>query len=269
MKPIGGNSIVISYLASVLKKMVLLIIILFLLPAGLSLGWWSLKERPSSWRTANWQSADVLPDPGKDNSAAVYVMVARTGGMKGALSLHSWIVTKQAGATRYSRYDKLGWGEPVRRNAYAADARWYSNAPEIIFELHGDLANGLIPNIESAIKSYPHSERGGYRIWPGPNSNSFVAHVVNAVPELGIALPSNAVGRDYLSGNRRIQIDPDWRNLIVTWDGLIGFAIGARNGFEIHFMGLVAGVDILNPALKLPGFGRMEFSSVANAFRAR
>ena len=248
----------ISYIARTLKKMILIILILFLLPAGLSLVLWSLKDRPASWRVANWQSANILPEATKNPAAAVYVMVARTGGMKGALALHSWIVTKPAGAETYDRYDKLGWGEPVRRNAYSPDARWYSNAPQIVFEKHGDEAESLIPIIEAAIETYPHSQRGEYHIWPGPNSNSFVAHVVNEVPELGIALPSNAVGRDFLSGNRRFHIDPDWRNLIVTWDGLIGFAVGARNGFEIHFMGLVAGVDILNPAIKLPGFGRLQ-----------
>ena len=258
-----------SVFAKALKKMIFLLLVLFLLPAGLSLAWWSVKERPSSWRTANWQSSKILPSPQEREAAAVYIMVARTGGMKGALSLHSWIVTKQEGAADYNRYDKVGWGEPVRQNAFAADALWYSNQPQIIFEAHGDAASGLIQKIETAIQSYPHANRGNYRIWPGPNSNSFVAHVLNSVPELGVTLPSNAVGRDYLSGNRLYQIDPDWRNLIVTWEGLAGFAIGVRNGFEIHFMGLVAGVDILNPAIKLPGFGRMEFSGVANSFSAQ
>ena len=36
-----------------------------------------------------------------------------------------------------------------------------------------------------------------YRIWPGPNSNSFVAHVLREVPELGTTLPPNATGRDF------------------------------------------------------------------------
>ncbi len=192
-------------------------------------------------------------------------MVARTGGMKGALALHSWIVTKDAGGLKYNRYDKLGWGQSVRHNAFAADGRWYSNPPKVVFQARGEQAKFLVPKIEAAILDYPHANPGGYRIWPGPNSNSFIGYVVNAVPELGIALPSNAVGRDFLGGGRWYQLDPDWKNLIVNWDGMAGFALGARNGFEIHFMGLVAGIDIMNPAIKIPGFGRVGLADMRSA----
>src|SRR6266567_1839912 len=41
---------------------------------------------------------------------------------------------------------------------------------------------------------------GDYRIWPGPNSNSFVATILRAVPELAVSLPPNAVGRDFRDG---------------------------------------------------------------------
>ncbi len=251
--------VAVSFIFRFVKRFVLAILTVFLLPAALALGWWGAKEHPSSWRTANWQSAGVLPAASSENDAVIYVMAARTGGMKGALSVHSWIVTKQEGAANYNRYDKLGWGDPVRRNAYPADARWYSNTPNVIFEVRGERANMLIPKIEAAINSYPYSYEGGYKIWPGPNSNSFVAHVVNSVPELGIALPANAVGRNFLAGGNWYQLDPDWTNLIVSWDGLIGFAVGARYGFEIQFMGLVSGFDILSPAIKLPGFGRIGY----------
>ena len=41
------------------------------------------------------------------------------------------------------------------------------------------------------------AQAGDYRIWPGPNSNSFTAAILRAVPELGVSLPANAIGRDY------------------------------------------------------------------------
>ena len=248
-----------SFILRIVKRFVLTVLIIFLLPAALALAWWSVQERPASWHTANWQSAGVLPAASSENEAVIYIMAAQTGGMKGALAVHSWIVTKQQGVASYNRYDKLGWGDPVRRNAYAADARWYSNSPDVIFEVRGERALMLIPKIEAAINSYPYSYRGGYKIWPGPNSNSFIAHVVNTVPELGIALPANAVGRNFLAGGNWYQLDADWTNLIVSWDGVIGFAVGARYGFEVHFMGLVSGFDVLEPAIKLPGFGRIGY----------
>ena len=74
---------------------------------------------------------------------------------------------------------------------------WYSNPPEVLAEVHGAEAARLIPTIEAAVRSYPFSGRGDYTIWPGPNSNSFVAHVLRQVPELHLALPPEAVGRDF------------------------------------------------------------------------
>ena len=50
------------------------------------------------------------------------------------------------------------------------------------------------------MSAYRFSQAGDYRIWPGPNSNSFTAAMLRAVPELGVALPPNAVGRDFRDG---------------------------------------------------------------------
>ena len=52
------------------------------------------------------------------------MLAARTGGLKGAVSVHSWILLKPAGAGEYERWDKVGWGMPVRRNSRAADGRY-------------------------------------------------------------------------------------------------------------------------------------------------
>ena len=39
-----------------------------------------------------------------------------------------------------------------------------------------------------------------YTLWPGPNSNTFVAWITRAVPELKVDLPATAIGKDYLGG---------------------------------------------------------------------
>jgi hypothetical protein len=174
-------------------------------------------------------------------------------------------VTKAAGADTYQRYDKVGWGAPVRHNAYPPDGRWYSNMPTIIGQVSGERAEKLLPRVEAAIESYPYSRPGDYRIWPGPNSNSFVAHVVAAVPELGARMPPNAAGRDYAPGWASLTWSrPGW-DLHATLGGYLGFAVGAVSGLELHFMGLVAGVDFSEPALKIPGFGRWSLSGEASA----
>lgn len=240
-----------------MKKIALVLLVCFVVPALASLVVRAAGSQPGSWRTADWSSSGLLPDPARNPEAAVYVMAARTGGLKGALAVHSWIVTKSAGAARYSRYDKVGWGHPIRTNAYPADGRWYSNAPEILAALHGAAAGRLIPKIEAAVETYPFSNRGDYRIWPGPNSNSFIAHVLRQVPELDVTLPPEAIGRDFRSPGDFVALSPDWRNLELSLGGYAGLAIGTLYGVELRLGGLVFGIDIMRPALKLPGFGRI------------
>lgn len=247
------------------KRTLLFITLVFILPAFASLAWWAVQERPGSWRSADWSASGVLPHATDNPKAAIYVMAARTGGMKGALSVHSWLVLKRAGASSYDRYDKVGWGSPVRRNAYPADGRWYSNTPYVVAAITGEEAERLMPQVEAAIASYPFSQRGDYGIWPGPNSNSFTAHVLRNVPDLDASLPPTAVGRDYRPGLFTFDHTPDWSDVHVSLGGLAGVAAGLRSGVELHFLGLVAGLDLRRPALKVPGFGRVELWPSATA----
>jgi Protein of unknown function (DUF3750) len=233
----------------------LLVLVLFFFPALASIAVWSLGNHPGSWRSADWGSSGLLPPATADDRAAIYVLAARTGGLKGALSVHSWIVLKRPGGA-YDRYDKVGWGLPVRKNAYAADGRWYSNEPFTVRSIEGQEAERLIPQIEAAIADYPAGNRDGYRIWPGPNSNSFIAHILRTVPEIDAALPPIAVGRNFVPG-KFFSIDPDGRDFQISIYGLAGIAVGARSGFEVNLLGLVAGLNFRQPGIKLPGFGNI------------
>ncbi|MBC8129096.1 MAG: DUF3750 domain-containing protein, partial [Rhizobiaceae bacterium] len=171
-----------------MKFLLLFVALVYIVPVALSAFLWWSGERPSSYRDADWTSAALLPRADADAEAAVYVLSARTGGLKGAVAEHSWIVVKEQGARDYERWDKVGWGSPIRRNAYPADARWYSNDPRLILARKGSAAEAVIPSIRSAIADYPYGGRGGYRIFPGPNSNTFVAHVLRHVPGIAASL---------------------------------------------------------------------------------
>lgn len=240
-----------------IKRIFLFLALTFVFPALASAAWWQFQDRPRSWRTADWSSSGVLSQERRNAGPAIFVMAARTGGLKGAFSVHSWLVVKR-GNGEFDRYDKVGWGPPVRKNAYPADGLWYSNRPNIVHVVRGAEAIELIPRVEAAIRTYPHSASGDYRLWPGPNSNSFVAHVLRKVPELGANMPPNAIGRDFVPGLASFAWSPEGRDVHASLGGLIGFAAGARSGFELHFLGLVAGLDISKPALKIPGFGRVD-----------
>lgn len=242
-----------------------MVFLVYLLPALASAGLWAMKEHPTGYRNARWSSAGLLPEALADRPAAIYVYSAMTGGVKGSIASHAWIVLKPENASSYERYDKVGWGTPIRRNAYAPDAYWYSNMPRKVLELHGEEAERLIPEIKAAIADYPYAKAGGYRIYPGPNSNTFIAHVLRSVPELGVVLPPDAVGRDYLPNGKIVHIADDWKDASLSLGGLFGVSMGARSGIEVNFLGLVAGFDLKNPGIKVPGLGYFGVNSFAPA----
>lgn len=238
-----------------LRTILIAVAIVFVLPTAVSaLLWWS-GERPQSWRDADWSSAALLPKATETTGAAIYILAARTGGLKGALSEHCWIVVKREGASRYERWDKVGGGSPIRQDAYAADGRWYSNEPRIILALTGPKAKAAIPAVVNAIGSYPFAERGGYRIFPGPNSNSFVAHVLREVPALDVVLPPAAVGRDYPTAGHLVSIDADRLDMHLSLWGYLGLSLGWKSGMEVNLLGLVAGIDPFRLVIKVPALG--------------
>ena len=239
----------------VLKIVLAVLLIVYVAPAALAAMLWTIGDHPASWSQADWSSARVLPQADADQAAALYIFAARTGGLKGALADHSWVVVKEKGASEYERWDKVGWGNPIRHNGYPADARWYSNPPQIVVEKHGAEAEALIPKVRAAIDSYPFAMRGGYHIFPGPNSNSFTAFVMREVPGIDATLPSAAVGRDYPTDWTLASIDPDGEELRLSLWGYAGVVIGWKSGIEVNVLGLVAGIDPRRLAIKIPAFG--------------
>lgn len=136
---------------------------------SLARGW------PDNWRSANWTSSGLLAEARNVPEAKVLILASRTGRWKSIFAEHLSIVLKPRGAAQWTRYDVVGWGNPVRRDAYAADAYWYGNRPYVVKSISGPEAEKLIPAIEMSIDNYPGARRGSYVVWPGPNSNSFVA----------------------------------------------------------------------------------------------
>lgn len=236
-----------------LKYLIVFLLVVFIVPALVHLGVWSVKERPSSWSQANWSSAGILPPP-HPADAEIMLLAARTGGLKGAFATHSWLVLKKPGESGWHRYDKVGWGKPIRHNAYDADGRWYSNTPVIYQRINGERAKHLIPKVENAIKTYRWRKRGDYKLWPGPNSNTFIASVINDVPELSWEMPATAVGRDFpLSGSWFSHLpDGGWR---LSLGGYAGMAFKPSSSLDLNFLGLVAGINWQSGQLKIPAFG--------------
>jgi hypothetical protein len=219
--------------------------------------WWQLQDHPGSWAEADWSSAGVLPPASRVQEAVVHVLAGRTGRWKGIFAHHTWIVVKPAGAARYTRYEVVGWGRALRVDAWAADGRWYGDTPRILLTLSGAEAVASIPRIERAIREYPYSGPGTYVTWPGPNSNTFVAEIARRVPELAPALLPTAIGKDFAGWPLYAGPTPSRTGMQLSLGGLLGASIAWVEGVEINMLGLVVGLDLRRPALKLPGWGRV------------
>ena len=162
----------------------------------------------------------------------------------------------------------VGWGNPVRADNWPPDGRWYGNTPVAIADISGAQAEAIIPKIEAAVRDYGYAHAGDYRVWPGPNSNSFTAAVLRAVPELQVALPPNAVGRDY-RGVFYAGLTDSRTGIELNVLGIAALKIGWVEGVEVDLLGLVAGLDLRHPGIKLPGYGRIGVESPVTTALAR
>ena len=239
-----------------LGKTLLLLIVLLIGPVLALAG--GTVRLGQDWRTADRSSAGIAPAPADAPEAIVQVWAARAFNWRGLLAVHTWIATKPADAHHYTVHQVLGWrGNVVVSSPDFPDRSWYGQPPRLVKELRGPDAASVIPKILEAVDAYPYSHH--YRLWPGPNSNTFTSFVVRRVPGLDAELPVTAIGKDYLEGGRLFARSPGGRGFQVSLFGLVGVLAGVEEGIEINLLGLVFGVDPLEPAIKLPGIGRLGF----------
>ncbi len=125
-------------------------------------------------------------------------------------AVHSWIVTSKKG--KIKRWDvwqekeltKKSWGylylnvipPEMGVNTYPT-RRMPRNKSTLIDYVEGDLAKKMIAFIEKNAENYPFKSR--YKLYPGPNSNTFPQWIINKFPETKWKLPWNAFGKNYIS----------------------------------------------------------------------
>jgi hypothetical protein len=210
------------------------------------------------WRTASTEPVGLAPDAATTPEAVVQVYGARTWGWRGKFGVHTWVAVKPEKAAAYTVYEVIGWrlrwsDTVVAIHNRAADARWYGNAPELYADKRGPEAEKLIPRIDAAARAYPHA--GEYSAWPGPNSNTFVAWITRAVPELGVDLPPTAIGKDY--SDDLVGSAPSGTGVQFSLGGLFALTASGVEGLELNLLGLTFGINPFDPALKLPLIGRI------------
>ncbi len=212
------------------------------------------------WRLATRESSGLAPAPETTREAVVQVYGARAFRWRGAFAVHSWISIKPENAAEYTTYEVVGWrasrgGRAVRIHNDGPDRHWFGARPELYADIRGDKATRAIEHIEAAVLDYPYPDF--YRIWPGPNSNTFVAFVTRNVPELNVDLPPTAIGKDFFADGSVFGAPPSGRGVQLSLFGLLGIIVSPEEGLEINILGLSFGIDPAELALRLPGIGKV------------
>jgi hypothetical protein len=244
------------------SKRQMLLLLLFLFTFGLI--YFNPKAGNNNWDKANRQSANLVPEASKTPEAQVQIFTAKAYSWRGKFSQHTWIATKEKDAKNYKVYYVVLWGSYFGADGVVvtqediSDRYWYDAKPEIILWEKGEKAQKLIPQIQAAVKNYPYQKN--YRAYPGPNSNTFVSYVIRNSPDLKVALPNNAIGKDWLCDKNGVQffaLSESKTGVQFSLFGLFGIILGLVEGIEINIIGLSFGIDFMHPAFKLPGVGRV------------
>jgi hypothetical protein len=218
------------------------------------------------WRSARREAVGLAPDPASVAEPIVQVYAARAVRWRGYFGMHTWIAVKPRDASRYTVYEVNGWrltsgGSAVTVSSRAPDARWFGSRPELLATRRGAGVDELIERIAAAAAAYPYADT--YRVWPGPNSNTFTAFVLRTAGDLRADLPSTAIGKDYLGAAlaARAPSGTGWQLSLL---GVLGVLVAAEEGVEVNVLGLTVGIDAAPPSLKLPLAGTVGLRGLSN-----
>ncbi len=250
------------------SRLLLLFCLIYLLPLGYSVAA-HYQSSDTPWWDMRRDSSQQAPDPAQTSEAVIQVYSARAARWRGALGVHSWIAVKPSGAERFQRIEVMGyalrWSERSVRISYGIpDNYWFGSRPTLLRDLRGGAAvDQLIEKLITAAQNYPNDAT--YSVWPGPNSNTFIAWLGRQVPELQLELPVTAIGKDFITHGPSLRTTPSATGYQFSVGGWFGAIIGMEEGVELNLAGFSAGIDLYPPALKLPGIGRVGYCD----YRAR
>ncbi|PCJ52787.1 MAG: hypothetical protein COA70_11425 [Planctomycetota bacterium] len=224
--------------------------------------------------------ACVGPSPIRLTEQADYMVVVNTVRLPDTMDWytrfaeHAWIDVKQGNEASWTRIEIGGPSSGIdvfhiTSAEVRAPIRW-KNRVSVLETITGERAKLAIPQLlrlAAAEKDFgtwktvsekdnnwhairhPAQARD-YDAWPGPNSNTFIATLIEGTPELHAELHHNSVGKDYPRSMRAGMTSSGYG--FEADLGYLGAGIGLRQGLELHFMQLTAGIGLWPPALKIP-----------------
>jgi hypothetical protein len=226
------------------------------------------RDNAVPWYDARRDPTGLAPDPATTSDAVIQVYAARAVAWRGIFAVHTWIAVKPSNAREYTRYEVMGFGvsesnPAIKVNRTGPDNYWFGAKPALILDRRGPGVDALIAQVRAAVARYPYPNE--YIAWPGPNSNTFTAYIARQVPALGLALPSNAIGKDYLPGGAVFAAAPSATGYQVSLFGVLGLLVARSEGVELNLLGFDLGIGFQSPGLKLPGFGLLGRQVVEGA----
>ena len=215
-----------------------------------------------SFRDASRDSTGIAPKVSELKEDIFIIYYARAFSWRGYFGVHPWMAWKKKNEKNYTVAQVTSWQlrggvSSILITQELPDRKWFDSSPTELMQLRGDKASKVIAKVRELIPTYPHSQT--YKVWPGPNSNTFVAYMIRNIDELTLELPPTAIGKDYFGPSEFLALSPSKTGFQFSAYGLLGLTVGAGEGIEVNLLGLHFGFDFWTPAIKLPFAGRLGF----------
>lgn len=166
-------------------------------------------------------------------------------------AVHSWVDLRLDGVWHRVEIRGRTTGvqvDEIPREQAFRDDRWGGNARVLaVIDGAGD-AGRIGAEVLAAAEGFPY--RDSYVAWPGPNSNTFIEWLSQSVDGFALQLSPNAVGKDY--GGWLVAGVSSTRTGLELETAVVGAQVGLVEGAEVHLLGLVGGIGVWPPSVKLP-----------------
>ena len=165
---------------------------------------------------------------------------------------HAWFDVRAADGGEWTRIEILTPSSGVLVSEIPPsdavdDLRWLDRPVRVRGVLRGAAAERAAASLLESAESYADDH---YRAIPGPNSNTFVAALIDDTAGLSTTMHHNAVGKDHRTPVAFARTPSKTGGRLDT--PFLGAALGLQEGVELHLAGLQLGLGLWPPRLELP-----------------
>lgn len=224
------------------------------------------------------ESGDAMVDFARSPRDTVVTLQARRSFHTRTLGIHPWFLAYDPARDRWETWEIWLRNEQTLERSYPArrhfsdgrepqedhsTVRWHGTIRHVdnrtwagdgafdgvvLAQWTGAEAERLLAVLR-APDGYPH--RDTYRLWPGPNSNTYVDHCLR---EAGLRLDLHpmAVGKDYRGPWGFGLGATTTRSGLQVETPVVGAKLGVLDGLELHLLTTTFGIDLVPPAIKTP-----------------